>query len=136
MVRTEVKSGSLRRILRIFSALFIVALVASNADSQERIKFARGESSATVESSIARGETYSYLVKASKDHWMVVTIMSIEDNAVFQVINKKTGDYLPGAGEGSDIKRWEGYLPSSGDYKIIVGSTRGGAEYTLKVTIE
>ena len=67
---------------------------------------------------------------------MVVTIMSVEDNAVFQIINKKTGNYLPGAEDGTDIKRWEGYLPSTGDYKIIVGSTRGGTEYTLKVTIE
>jgi len=135
MLKEEI-SVSGRKILYVFSALLIIALIAGNSSSQERIKFGKGESSATVENAVARGETHSYLVKASRDQWMIVTIMSVEDNAVFQIINKKTGDYLPGAEESTDIKRWEGYLPSSGDYKIIVGSIRGGAEYTLKVTIE
>jgi hypothetical protein len=124
------------KILSLFSAIVILILAANCANAQDRIKFAKGESSATVEGGIARGETHYYLVKAKKDQWMVVTIMSVEDNAVFQIINKKTGNYLPGAEEETDIKRWEGYLPSSGDYKIVVGSIRGGAEYTLKVLIE
>jgi len=67
---------------------------------------------------------------------MIITIMSVEDNAVFQIINKRTGDFLPGAEDGTDIKRWEGYLPSTGDYKIIVGGTRGNCDYTMKVSIE
>ncbi|HJY64637.1 MAG TPA: hypothetical protein VJ455_10815 [Ignavibacteria bacterium] len=118
----------------VMVALFIS--FAAGLNSQERIKFGKGESSATVEGGVERGGSHYYLVKAARDQWMVVTIMSVEDNAVFQIINKKTGNYLPGAEDGTDIKRWEGYLPSTGDYKIIVGSTRGGTEYTLKVTIE
>jgi hypothetical protein len=120
----------------LFAAIIVLIISVSSINSQTRIKFKKGESSATLDGGIARGETHYYLVKASKDQWMVVTIMSVEDNAVFQIIDKKTGHYLPGAEESTDIKRWEGYLPSSGDYKIVVGSIRGGSEYTLKVSIE
>jgi hypothetical protein len=124
------------KIINLFVVIVILVFITVNANSQERIKFKKNESSATVEGGVERGGSHYYLVKASRDQWMVVTIMSVEDNAVFQIIDKKTGEYLPGAGEESDAKRWEGYLPSSGDYKIIIGSIRGGCEYTLKVTIE
>ena len=123
--------------LTIFFSVIVLFIAVSGLRAQtERIKFARGESSATVEGRIARGEVYNYLVKASRNQYMIVTIMSVEDNAVFQIVNKKTGEYLTGAEDGTDAKRWEGELPSSGDYKIVVGSTRGGSEYTLKVTVE
>ena len=124
------------RVLNLTTVLIVLTFISLNTNSQERIKFPKGESSATVEGGVERGGSYYYLVKASRDQWMVVTIMSVEDNAVFQIINKKTGEFLPGAEDGTDIKRWEGYLPNSGDYKIVVGSIRGGSEYTLKVTIE
>lgn len=124
------------KLLKIAAVFIILTIITVNINSQERIKFSKGESSATLEGGVERGGSHYYLVKASRDQWMVVTIMSVEDNAVFQIINKKTGEYLAGAGEESDAKRWEGYLPSSGDYKIIIGSIRGGCEYTLKVTIE
>jgi hypothetical protein len=117
----------------------IVVLIAHGAYAQvknKRIKFPKGETSATIENSVIRGDEDSYLVGASRDQYMIITIMSVEDNAVFQIVNKKMGEYLPGAEEGTDIKRWEGYLPSTGDYKIIVGGTRGNCDYTMKVSIE
>jgi hypothetical protein len=67
---------------------------------------------------------------------MVVVITSTEDNAVFRIKDRSSRYYLDGAGEIDDAKNWEGILPSSGEYKIIVGGTRGNAEYTLKVFIE
>lgn len=120
-------------------ALLLLILVTGLTTAQvtnKRIKFSKGESSATVEGAVIRGEEDSYLVGAKKNQLMVVTIMSLEDNAVFQIIDRTTGYYLDGAGELDDAKRWEGNLPSGGDYKIIVGGTRGNAEYTLKVFIE
>ena len=104
----------------IFFCVIIVFVTVSALQAQtERIKFARGENSASVDGGIARGEVYNYLIKASRGQFMTVTIYSTEGNAVFQIINKKTGEYLPGAEEGTDIRRWDGVLPSSGDYKII-----------------
>ena len=118
--------------------LFIFASVVSinSQVTNKRIKFKKGESSATIEGGVIRGDRDTYLVGADKNQYMVVSIMSIENNAVFQVIDRNTGYYLDGAGEFDDTMRWEGKLPSSGDYKIIVGGTRGNAEYTLKVFIE
>ncbi|MCC7158241.1 MAG: hypothetical protein IT281_01745 [Ignavibacteria bacterium] len=123
-------------ILLILIVMFVFALSADSQVKDKRIKFKKGESSATVEGGIVRGEQDTYLVGAKKDQMMVVTIMSLEDNAVFQIKDLETGYYLSGAGELDDATRWEGYLPSKGDYRIIVGGTRGNCEYTLKVFIE
>mgnify|MGYP006330794903 FL=1 len=67
---------------------------------------------------------------------MVVTISSTEDNAVFRIKDRSSRYYLDGAGEIDDAMKWEGTLPSDGEYKIIIGGTRGNAEYTLTVSIQ
>lgn len=128
----------MKKINIVLLLLFIlVSAVSVNAQvNNKRIKFKKGESSATIEGGVIRGERDTYLVGASRNQYMVVTVMSIENNAVFQIVDRGTGYYLSGAGDYDDAMRWEGYLPSSGDYEIIVGGTRGNAEYTLKVFIE
>jgi hypothetical protein len=115
--------------------IFCGAAINTSAQSDKRIKFKRGESSATLSGGAPRGETAGYLVGASKNQTMIISIASVENNAVFQVKDLNTGYFLPGAGEYDDATSWEGILPSKGDYRIIVGSTRGGTEYTLIVTI-
>jgi len=128
----------MKKINILFLLLFIFVTVV-NINSQvknKRIKFKKGESSATIEGGVIRGEQDTYIVGAERKQYMVVTVMSIENNAVFQIVDRETGYYLTGAGEYDDAMRWEGSLPSSGDYEIIVGGTRGNAEYTLKVFIE
>jgi hypothetical protein len=65
---------------------------------------------------------------------MTVTITSTEQNAVFTLYGPH-GQALEGAAEGQDAIRWSGALPSTGDYIVSVGSTRGNAMYTLNVTI-
>lgn len=126
----------MKKINILLVLLFVLVSVTASQVNDKRIKFKKGESSATVEGAVIRGESNSYLVGAKKNQYMVVTVMSIEDNAVFQIVDLSTGYYLDGAGELDDAKRWEGNLPSGGDYRIIVGGTRGNAEYTLKVFIE
>lgn len=122
------------KVLLVLLFAFI-AVMNTSAQSDKRIKFKKGESSATVSGGAPRGETTGYLVKASKNQTMKVSIASIENNAVFMIKNLSTGYLLTGAGDLDDATSWEGVLPSDGDYRIIVGSTRGGAEYTLIVTI-
>ena len=127
------------KIRNLALLLLFAFTVTANLNAQpnnKRIKFPKGEYSTTIENACARGEQHTYLVGAKKGQTMIVTIMSVEDNAVIQIVDVKTDYYLPGSEDGTDIKRWSGELPSSGDYQIIVGSTRGGTEYTLKVTIE
>jgi hypothetical protein len=115
--------------------IFCAAAINTSAQSDKRIKFKRGESSATVSGGAPRGETAGYLVGASKNQTLIVSIASVENNAVFQIKDLNTGYFLPGAGEYDDASSWEGTIPSKGDYRIIVGSTRGGTEYTLIITI-
>ncbi len=121
----------------VLFACACVSVTFAQTDNQDdkRIKFKKGESSATVTGAAPRGETVNYVLKAAKDQSMKISIASVENNAVFQVKDLSTGYYLTNAGELDDATSWEGTLPSDGEYRIIVGSTRGGTEYTLKVTI-
>lgn len=123
-------------ILLLLLFVFGLTLSSNSQVTNKRIKFKKGESSATIEGGVIRGDRDTYLVGADRNQYMVVSIMSIENNAVFQIIDRNSGYYLEGTGEFDDAMRWEGNLPSKGDYEIIVGGTRGNAEYTLKVFIE
>lgn len=108
----------------------------TTGDSDEkRISFKAGNSSATVSDAVIRGERSTYVIGAKSGQTMTVKISSLEDNAVFQ-IETPSGEYLADAGEEDDAMTWSGTLPSSGDYKIIVGGTRGNATYKLTVSIK
>ena len=106
--------------IKILLAVLFLAAGAFTTSAQERIKFKKGEYFTNIEGGVPRGEIYSYLVGASKGQFMTT------DN----------WQYMSGATEDNPTTRWEGTLPMNGDYEIVVGSTRGGAEYTLQVVIE
>lgn len=125
--------------LNVLTALvFIIVLIINTGaqDIEKTLKFKKGESSAVVAGSLLRGEEISYILKANKDQNMVVTISSTENNAVFRIKDRTSRYYLDGAGEIDDAIKWQGSLPSDGEYKIIIGGTRGNTEYTLQVFIE
>jgi hypothetical protein len=111
----------------------------------EPIRFARGASSAEVKGAVIRGERALYSFQARVGQHASLRISAPENNAVFQI-------YAPGAepgirdsimeiqaealpGEGDDAVRWEGILPGSGTYLLVIGPTRGNAEYRLIITI-
>jgi hypothetical protein len=109
---------------------------AAHAKTQA-IKFQPGSTNATIKDSVIRGEQTIYLVGAKAGQTMAVEISSTEKNAVFQLqIPGKGKNYLPRAGEEDDATSWRGVLPQAGTYKIIVGPTRGNAEYSLRVEIK
>ena len=120
---------------------------ARTAEAIEPIRFARGESSATVRGAVIRGERALYSFAARAGQRLSLSLKATEDNAAFQVyapgarpeirdaILEVAGDALPGAAEGDDAARWTGTLPHSGSYLLVVGATRGNAEYELTVTI-
>lgn len=121
----------------LFVVLFFAVTTLVNADGiTRRVKFQKGQSAATYEGGVVRGDRDYYLAKATKNQTMKVTITSEEDNAVFQIKDTKTGKYLRGAADGDDAMEFNGSLPSTGDYKIIVGGTRGNASYKLTISIE
>ena len=104
------------------------------ASVRERVRFAPGKDSAIVKGAVLRGERDRYIVGAEARQTMMVTITSLEDNAVFE-IGKPDGGELPGAAGGNDATKWRGVLPTSGDYVISVGGTRGNATYSLSIVI-
>lgn len=61
---------------------------------------------------------------------MDLSITSLEDNAAFDIVDP-SGLIL-----GMELKKETVPLPHTGDYKIIVGGTRGSATYDLAITIK
>jgi hypothetical protein len=127
--------------LRIFvSFLLTVSVLAiasiTSADGiTKRVKFARGKHSAIVSGAVIRGDRDTYIVGAKEGQMMTLKITSPENNAAFEVTDSD-GNYLQDAGEEDDATSLTSDLPSTGDYKIIVGGTRGNASYRLSITIK
>ena len=119
----------------LFAFALTFAAVTSADGVNKRLRFARGKSSTVVSGAVIRGDRDTFTVGAKSGQTMSVKITSTENNAVFQ-IQDADGNFLAGADEGDDAKRWSGELPSNGDYKIIVGGTRGNATYKLTVSIK
>ncbi|BFM38212.1 hypothetical protein [Synechocystis sp. LKSZ1] len=125
----------------ITSLLLTPALIAANPI--QTVKFAPGTSGTTVKGSVIRGERSIYALGAKGGQTMALDLSSVENNAVFQIYapgarqkgDEIVGQTLPGAGETDDASRWQGKLPRSGQYWVVVGGTRGNASYQLKISI-
>lgn len=132
--RNVVKTRTITAILLLF--VVITFAIPTSADGiTKRVKFAKGKSSATVSNSVIRGDRDTYIVGAKAGQKMTVKITSLENNAVFQIMGPD-GEYLQDAGEEDDATSVTNSLPETGDYRIIVGGTRGNASYKLTVSIK
>ena len=100
----------------------------------QRVKFARGRTTAVLKGAVVRGTQDRYILGARAGQSMIVHVSSREKNAVFTILGPD-GTALEGTEEGSDTMEWTGELPLSGDYSIWISPTRGNATYTLEVTI-
>ena len=127
--------------IKIFGKVILLAFalsltsVAAADGVNKRLRFASGKSSLVASGSVVRGDRDTYTVGARTGQTLRVRIASNEKNAVFQ-IQDSSGNFLTGAGEGDDAMNWSGKLPTGGDYKIIVGGTRGNASYRMTVSIK
>ena len=95
-----------------------------------RIRFTRSTSSAVVEDAVVRGTRDIYLLSAKAGQTMTVSITSLENNAVFGIVapNQKLIK--------QEATSWSTKLSKTGDYRIVVGGTRGNATYKLRVEIK
>ena len=124
-----------RLYLPIFLAtLLVCSAMTAYAWKVQRVKFARGRTTAVLKGAVVRATNDYYILGARGGQTMIVHITSIEKNAVFSIAGPD-GSALPGAEEGADASDWTGELPMNGDYSISVSPTRGNATYTLEVTI-
>ncbi len=134
--RVKLNSGKIGYV----SSKYIKSAMAAKS---KEIKFKRGSSSNTIEGAVVRGTTSEHFLKAGAGQVMEVKISSFENNAVFDlaIYKNRRGKYVTLKNE---TKYWYGELPYPGwskngktnVVKIIVGSTRGNADYTMRVTIK
>ena len=118
----------------LLTTLLICSAVTAYAWKVQRVKFARGRTTAVLKGAVVRATKDRYILSARGGQTMIVHITSIEKNAVFSIAGPD-GSVLPGAEEEADASDWTGGLPMNGDYSISVSPTRGNATYTLEVTI-
>jgi hypothetical protein len=100
----------------------------------QRIAFAPGAETGSVDGAVARGDRQRYVLWARAGQVMEVHLSAREQNAAFSVF-APDGRVLAGTEEGADATDWMGPLPADGDYQISVGGTRGNASYRLSVGI-
>jgi hypothetical protein len=105
-------------------------LLLAQHSRSERIRFAAGANAATIQTEVIRGTRDTFLVAATKGQRMSVSITSVEKNAVFD-IKAPNGRLLK-----QEATSWSSTLSLTGDYRVIVGGTRGNASYRLKVSVK
>lgn len=124
----------------LFSFAVLLALnFDANAQSKQRVKFARGSSNATVRGTV-RGYAYrDYIVSASAGQMMRVSLTSRQASTVFSIFRPDGGEL----GTATETDSADGELPVSGDYIIRVAMMRSAARragsvsnYSVSISIE
>ncbi len=88
----------------------------SNLPAATRINFATGATHAGVEGSIGNSNyVYYYVVRASKDQPMLLSVLSPNDNVKMSVFGANGTILLPATQKQSG---WQGILPATQDYYI------------------
>lgn len=105
-------------------------LVIAQQSRTRRIRFGRGASSAVIEDAVVRGTRDTYLLGAKAGQKMTLSITSVENNAVFDIISPQQKILK------QEATSWSTKLSATGDYRIVVGGTRGNATYKLRVEVK
>lgn len=113
----------------------VAPVLLAQRSRQIPVKFEPGKSSATIKNSVLRGTRDIYLLGASRQQMMTITLTSQENNAVFDLMappDSAANRRVMREGARSLTVR----LPQSGEYQIVVGPTRGNASYRLVVSVK
>ena len=108
-------------------------------ETQERITFPPGESSTTLRGQVSVRNSMVYQLRARAGQRMSVRLNwdypRVRADLRFRI-------YLPNDSDevvqgGFDVAEWEGLLPATGDYRIVVhaNNTSRVVNYTLEVTV-
>ena len=120
--------------LALATILLFSVLALAQSGKVQRVRFARGRTTAVLKGAVIRATKDRYILGARGGQTMLVHVTALEKNAVFYIVGPD-GSMRPGAEDDADATDWEGQLPESGDYSIYVSPSRGNATYTLEVTI-
>jgi hypothetical protein len=129
------------KTLTCFAALvLLLAVVPASADQKfQRIRFARGRTTAVVKGVVTNSvqeNVHQYKLRASQGQTLIVHLASPEKAANFGLgfANDASAD----DGHGNyELKDWEGTIPASGDLVITIyhRGRKAGMPYTLEVTV-
>ena len=138
----------LRWALPMLALLCMPAAVEAACPPARPVRFATGASEITLSGGIPRGERDCYTLPARKGQMLTVEQSDTPDtNVVFQIYQPPWqivgspdqmavgGTTLSGTAEGQDARRFSGTLPATGDYLLVVGTSRGSGAYRLRVEI-
>ena len=95
-----------------------------------RVEFEPDTSRTVISDSVLRGDRDVYLLNANGGQQMNVSVQSLEENAVLDVISP-SGYILAFSTLDETL-----VLPHTGDYRVIIGGTRGNATYELTISIQ
>ncbi|MBD1869970.1 hypothetical protein H6F95_22280 [Cyanobacteria bacterium FACHB-471] len=104
-------------------------LDSATAVHTEQVQFEAGRNSTVINHAVIRGERDVYLLNAQGGQQMEIALTSTKQNAAFDVVSP-SGDILTTEAQSETV-----LLPHTGDYQVIVGSTRGNATYELEISI-
>ena len=125
----------------IFLALFLLGATQARAQECSRISFARGRTTAVINGKVDAKKSPCYNLRARKGQHMIVHLTvhgsSPKHNVYFQISPEpasaeESTDLLPGA---NSVVDWEGTIPYTNDYGIVVLADKGSFSFTLEVTI-
>jgi hypothetical protein len=136
-------------LLAVALAFAPCATRAEGCGSPAVVRFAPGAGAGDVNGHVPRGERDCYVMKAAKGQTLSVTQPDpVDDNIVFQIYQAPWtirhteagwgvgGNPLPGTEETRDARAWSGTLPAAGQYLLVVGTSRGGGLYHLRIEIQ
>lgn len=135
-MRITIKAGTLVSIL-----FFLLLTVAPSVSAQEgekithRVRFARGQNSATMKGKIRKNQEIIYTLRASKGQTLTARVKASTQNndVVFTITGPGNVSLMA---EGDMDTDWTGKLPESGDYQISLGMIESEfSNYTLEVSV-
>lgn len=112
-------------VLALLAGLISSAQAANDIRTQ-RVQFAKGATSATVEGTIKGYETVDYLLRAGQGQYMNVSMATDNSASYFNIL--APGETAVAFFNGSTSEnQFEGELPATGDYRIRVYLMRSAA---------
>jgi hypothetical protein len=116
--------------------VFCLTLTANATEFKKNIAFPLGQHSTSVKGNVVRGDRDVYFIKVRSGQVMSIGITALEKNAAFSVYEPGAKGPIPSTSEKKDLSNWSGSLSKTGQYRIVVGGTRGNASYKLRVTVK
>ncbi len=98
----------------------------------ERIVFAPGATSASMEGTVPDQGKVEFVLKAQKGQEMILDLSSAPEDVFLGIV---TDDGYPLVRPVAGARHWMGELPKSGDYHIEVAAMRKGGPFSLFVQI-